>query len=448
MQTQIQCPNCGTPYPVEVHQVIDVGQNPQLKEQLLAGQLNVAVCPSCGAGGPLTTPMIYHDPAHELFMIYVPQEMDMDSLQREAMVGSLTRQIVENTPQEQRKAYMFQPQQILSMQTFMEKVLETEGITREMIDRQRKQADLLTKLVGADADVQDYLIAENKNDIDDTFFAMLGQYISTMQQMNESERLIPFLNLQAKLMTETEAGKKVEARNVALHKFNRAAKEAGGLSPQLLLEHVIANQDDRTTVNTLIQMGSQAMNYDFFSGLTAEIEAQEAANNTDSAETLKSIRDELLDLQNQMQEASQQRLREAKDRLELMVQAPDTETAVKAGLQSVDDVFMYVLSAEISHAEQSNDNARLQSLTEIHDLIMRQVENQSPPEIRLINELMRTQDPIEQAALLDQNQEMISPEFLQVVDLLVDQLTESGQTQLADALRAIKPMVNERLQQA
>ncbi len=53
MITQITCPNCGTPYSAEVHQIIDVGRQPELKQMLLSGQLNVAVCPSCGAGGQL-----------------------------------------------------------------------------------------------------------------------------------------------------------------------------------------------------------------------------------------------------------------------------------------------------------------------------------------------------------------------------------------------------------
>ena len=83
MQTQITCPSCGTPFAAEVHQIIDVGRQPELKQMLLSGQLNVAVCPSCGTGGQLATAMLYHDPAHELFMIYVPQEMQLDQMQQQ-----------------------------------------------------------------------------------------------------------------------------------------------------------------------------------------------------------------------------------------------------------------------------------------------------------------------------------------------------------------------------
>jgi hypothetical protein len=38
---QTSCPNCRQPLVAEIQQVIDVKENPQLKELLLAGGLNV-----------------------------------------------------------------------------------------------------------------------------------------------------------------------------------------------------------------------------------------------------------------------------------------------------------------------------------------------------------------------------------------------------------------------
>ena len=140
MQTQVTCPNCRTPYPAQVFQLLDVGQQPELIEYILSGQLNMAVCLNCGAGGQISTPLVYHDPDHELFMSFVPPEMNMDYMQREQIIGSMVRQIMDATPQEKRRAYMLQPQVILTFQTFMENILETQGITKEMIARQRKQS--------------------------------------------------------------------------------------------------------------------------------------------------------------------------------------------------------------------------------------------------------------------------------------------------------------------
>ena len=62
----VTCPACSQRFTVEVHRIIDVGQNPQHKGQFLGGQLNQAVCPQCGNGGMLALPLLYHDPGKEL----------------------------------------------------------------------------------------------------------------------------------------------------------------------------------------------------------------------------------------------------------------------------------------------------------------------------------------------------------------------------------------------
>ena len=149
MQTQITCPRCQTPFAADVHQIIDVGREPQLKELFLNGYLNVAQCPACSAVTRITTPMLYHDPAHELFMVHVPIEMSLPYDAQEKLIGDLVRQTMDSLPPEQRRGYMFQPETVLSLQTFVEKVLETEGVTQEMIARQRGQADLLRQLLAS-----------------------------------------------------------------------------------------------------------------------------------------------------------------------------------------------------------------------------------------------------------------------------------------------------------
>ena len=193
MHSQITCPNCSTPYTAEVHQIIDVGRQPELKQMVLSGQLNVAVCPNCGAGGQLSSVVLYHDPDHELFMLYVPPELQMDQMQQEQYIGRLTREVLDKTPMEQRRAYMLQPAMILTMQSFVEKVLETEGITKEMIDRQRKQAELLDTLAKAEPDVVDYLIKERSSEIDETFFLMLKSFVERAVQMDDNEQLLPLV---------------------------------------------------------------------------------------------------------------------------------------------------------------------------------------------------------------------------------------------------------------
>lgn len=446
MQTQINCPNCGTPYVVDVHQVIDVGRQPELKQMLLSGQLNGAVCPSCGTGGQLSTAMLYHDPANELFMIYVPPEMGLDQMQQQQLIGRLTREVIDNTPMEQRRGYMLmQPMTVLTLQSFMEKVLETEGITKEMIDRQRKQAELLNTLAKADADVVDYLIKERASEIDETFFAMLRAYIDQASQMNDNKQLIPLVNLQAKLMTETAVGQRIEKQQIALHALNRDVKAAGGLSPAVLLRHVLKNQEDPQTVMAMAQAGAQAMTYEFFSGLTAEIDKQTLAGKSEAVARLTQLRGDLLKMQEEMQQASQEIVKKAQADLNMVLAADDVQRVVEANMDRFDDAFMYVLSAEIARAEQSDDKQRLDRLNQVRDLIIQQVEGQTPPEIRLLTNLMYAESDEDLSRLLDENDDLLSDDLLKIVDLLQDQVKETGQEEMVSRLGKVKGLIAARV---
>lgn len=445
MRTQISCPNCGAPIVAEVHQIVDVGRNPELKQLLLSGQLNLAICPSCGAGGQIATPLLYHDPAHELFMVHVPEQVNMDQRQREDLIGRLTRQVMESTPPEQRRAYMFQPQTMLTMKSFMERVLETEGITPEMIARQQRQAQLLQTLVRADADVAAELIKDRKHEIDETFFAMLRAYIDAASQMNDNKQLLPLVNLQAKLMTETEVGRRLERRQVALHAFNRDAKKEEGVSPILLLRHVLRNQEDPETAEVLASAALPALNYEFFTGLTAEIDKQEMAGQKAAVARLSKLRDRLLKLQAEISKQSEQILQESKQLLETILATDDLRRAVRANIGRLDDMFMYLLAAEMNHAEQSGKEARLQKLEQVQNLIMDEIEAQTPPEIQLLNKLVHASDQAEQTRLLDENRNLLSDDLLKVVDLLQDQVKSSGQAELDGRLGRIKQLIAARL---
>ncbi|MBK8984886.1 MAG: CpXC domain-containing protein [Chloroflexi bacterium] len=445
MQTQITCPNCQTRYVAEVYQLLDVGQQPELKQYILSNQFNLAVCPQCGASGQIGTPLVYHDPAHELFMTFVPPEMNLDAMQREQLVGRLVRQVVESTPPEQRRAYMFQPQSVLSMQTFMENILETEGITKEMIARQRKQSDLLRKLATADSDVRDYLLHENMGLIDETFLMMLQSIMEAASQMNESSQLVKLSNLRAKLMTETAAGRKLEKQQIAVHKFNQAAKKQGGLSAELLLEHVLANRDEDDLVDAIVAAGQGALRYNFFSLFTEEIEKEEKSGNLAGAKQLSDLRARLLQIYDQIQQQTRQVMTQAAETLEAILQAPDLETAVRANFDRFDDAFMYYLASRIAQADQQGQVELVQALQDVHSLIVQEAEGQVPPEIQLLNTMLEADSDLERAQILEAHPELVSPEILEVLGVVQTQVLQTGQDELNGRVEAIKAMIAARL---
>ncbi len=445
MYTQLTCPQCGTPYSAEVHQVVDSQRTPQLKQQLLNGQLNVAVCPNCGAGGQMATILLFHDAEYETFMVHVPQELNLNTMQREQMIGQLTKQVMDDMPPEDRRAYMFQPQIMLNWQTFMEKVLETEGITPEMIARQKKQSELLQTLIKADKDVQDVLLKERAGEIDETFFAMLQQYVDMASQMQDNKQMVKLTNLRARLMTETAVGQRMEQQQMALHKLSRQAKKEGGLTPAMLAEHVIANQEQQHLVDALMIAGQSALQYEFFGRLSDEIEKQEKAGDKAAVARLKEIRDDLLKLYEAMQTQSKNMMQAAMDTLNTILAAPDKNQALAENAQKIDEMFMAVLAARMNEAEQKNDTQQFQSLNEIHKLIYDQMERTLPPHVQLLNQLVRSESAEEQGQLLDENEQFVSDDLIELIDQVMEQAGEQGQAELNGRLQSVKTLVQARL---
>lgn len=445
MQTQITCPNCGTPYMADIYQVIDAGRQPQLKEMLLSGQLNFAVCPNCGAGGRIATPLLYHDPAHDLFMVHVPQEMHLDQIRREELVGRMVQQVINQTPMEKRRGYMLQPQTMLTMQSFMEKVWGTEGVTPEMLARQQRQVELLRTLSTASPDVQDYLIKDRSREIDETFFGILRAQIEATSQMSDSNLVVGLLNLQAKLMTQTEVGRRLEKQQLALHALNRDAQKAGGLSPDLLAKHIITNEADESLVSAIALTGRAALNYDFFVLLTAEIEKREKAGNKTGAQRLGLVRDHLLEMQREMQEATQQVLKEAQSTLDEIIAATNIEEAVNENMGRIDDAFMHVLEARQAHAEQSGRREEAEKLQHIQELIVAQIQGDTPPEVQLLTQLVSAPNKVERERLMAGAPDLISAQLVEIIDMLREQASNAGQDDLAERLLEVRAELNAKI---
>lgn len=445
MYSQVSCPNCRTPFTAEVHQVIDAGLNPELKQRLLGGQLNVAVCPSCGAGGQMATAMLFHDPAYDMFIVHVPQELNLDLVDREKLIGQLSQQAMNALPQDQRRAYMLQPQQMLTMQNFMEKVLETEGITPEMIERQKRQSELVQTLATADKDVADHLIKERANEIDGTFFAMLQAHIDSVAKANDNPRLIALTNLRAKLMVETPVGRELEKQQIVVHAFSREAKAQDGLSAKLLLKHVLVHLDDDGTVDALVAVGRSALTYEFFSLLTQELEKRASEGKQSSADKLNRLRGRLLEIYDSMQEESKRIMGEADETLQAILSSDDRDEAIRANLSQINEAFMYLLASSIADAEAKGDEATSEALGQLQADILGQMESQYPPQVILLNQLMEAESPEVQRRILDSNQASLFPDLLKMIDNVTKELDPTAQAELNGRLQEIKSLVEARV---
>jgi len=71
------CP-CGTEFTDTIYQTVNVTLEPQLLYRLLAGSLNVPVCPNCGRKAASPQPFFFHDMKRELFAYVHPHEQVSD----------------------------------------------------------------------------------------------------------------------------------------------------------------------------------------------------------------------------------------------------------------------------------------------------------------------------------------------------------------------------------
>lgn len=441
MQTPVTCPRCQTPFAAEVFQLIDIGQAPEMKTLVLSGQLNVANCPSCGLTFPVLTPLVYHDPEHEIFMIHVPMELNMPTQQREQMIGRFVQQVMNSLPPEKRKAYLFTPEEILTMQTFQEKILATEGITPDMIARQRKQSELIQKLTTAERDVAAVLLDDNKALIDETFFAILSQAIEAVSQ-SDNKAAIRLINTQAKLMQTTPVGRQLEKRQTALRAFQKEAQQEG-LTTALFLKHLLANQDDATIVDNLIMLGQQALNYELFAKLSEEIERKEKLGGATASASLVALREKLLEVFEELQRQSQEMLAQAGATLQALLEADDMVAAVREHMEEIDDAFMYVLSMNVQQLEQGGREQEAQLLRHVHSVIINEMESQAPPEVRFLNQLIRTQDEAGIRVLLQDNAPLVNDQLLQLLQAVAQDAEGAGQQPLVDHINVIVRLVNE-----
>ena len=99
----------------------------------------------------------------------------------------------------------------------------------------------------------------------------------------------------------------------------------------------------------------------------------------------------------------------------------------------------------IAQADQEKRTDEARALNEIHELILKEAENQYPPEILLLNELMEATTPDEQEKVLDEHQELLSAELIEVVDAVMQQFESAGQGEVNGRLRDIKSMIEARI---
>ncbi|MCD4673385.1 MAG: CpXC domain-containing protein [Anaerolineaceae bacterium] len=409
-KTTVNCPRCRQPITADIQQLFDVNEDPQAKGRLLSGAVNMALCPHCGFEGPLSTPMVYHDPDKELLLTYFPPEMALPMNEQERIIGPFIKKVTDSLPMEKRKAYLLRPQTMLTFDSMIEKILAGDGITKEMIERQRSQIKLMERLLSTvSADSRAEIIHQEEALIDEQFFGLLAQVAQASVSQDDEKAMKQFGELQDQLLTLTSIGQKIKAQSDETQEAIKALQDAGkeGLTREKLLGLIVeANSDAR--LSAYVSMAHSGMDYEFFTLLTSRIEAAE----DEDKEKLESLREKLLDMTNKIDEMLREQMEQGRQALETVIAEPNIEEGVMKNAAAINEFFFEALKSELEKARTEGDLERSAKLNQVSEILQKLT---NPPEMEFIKILLSAESEEERIKILEENPQLVTPEMVQLM---------------------------------
>lgn len=435
-QTVTTCPRCHSQMAANIQQIFDLNNDPADKDRLLSGQVNVAVCPSCGYRSAVGVPLVYHDPEKELLLTYFPAEAGLAVNEQERILGPLINQVVNRLPMEERKGYLLRPQSMLTYETLLEKVLEADGITKEMLKEQEDKVKLLRRLLTASDESIPEIISQEVAQIDQTFFGLFSNLQSSAVQMQDQASLKKLKTIQDILLKETPYGRELKVKADSTQKALTDLQELGEkLNRDSLLDLVIAAGDD-TYLQTLAGLARNGMDYEFFSSLSAKITQAEG----EEKERLTATREKLLALTAQIDAAVAEQKALRKQVFDALMKEENLEEGIAKYARAIDDAFMEVARVELDDARKKGDFMQSGKVQKLLDKI--EAMSKMPPEIEFLEQLVEKNDVAEITAMIDENKDKVNDAFKQLLETFIGQVKSvPEQKELLDKLEMIQKII-------
>ena len=437
---QVQCPSCGTPFNTAVFSMIDLDENPELLSPLLSGQVNAAICSNCGAGGQLSAPLLIHYGEKEFLGVFVPSSGQIDDVRTQKTIGDLTSRLMRDLPTEARKGYLLQPQQFFDWGKLIEVLWGFEGVTPEMLRRNADQRALLQSLMKlANDDGALKIGVERSGDlIDLDFFGMLEQMVMAISQQGQPDAAQELLLLREKLIEMTPAGeevKKQQERAQALLEQIGQTKSREDLLTLVVDEWGKENGQD--IIGSVAAAAGPAFDYEFLMLLTERMEAAK----DDERTSLDDLRNLITQIQAERQQSQQSAMQQIQALLQEVLQAEDPEALMRQYAPAIDQTFLALIAANVKSAREQNATAAVNRLEQIYNIALSIFDESLPPEIRFMQELAGMEDANAVKKLLNEKRELLTPDFVNMLNLAESQMREAGHADQADKIKSIRGQV-------
>lgn len=434
VKTQVSCPNCRMPVPISLEQLFDVAQDPSAKNRFINGRFNLINCPNCRYQGQMASLVLYHDPEKELLLSFVPMELGLPQAEQEKIIGKLMNEVINKLPQEKRKGYLLNPKPAFTLQGLVERVLEADGITKEMLDAQRAKSQLAQKLFTTPDDQLPEVVKEHDAEMDAVFFQMISASIEATAASGNQQAAQRMLLLQRRLLELCSFGAQAQKQQKLLESTLQELQKMGDkLNRDTLLTMVVEATEDEKLV-ALASLARPGMDYPFFEALTKRIDKAASPDK----ERLTHTRDVLLQIIKEIDEASQAQVGEATDFLRQLMEAPDPLKLLTENLPRVNDTFMAVLNTNLEAAQRANRPDVANRLNQIAEAIMQMMQESAPPEIQFVNNLLEMESTDAAERALKEQRAEITPQLLDTMNYVVDSLRQNNQAALADRLEHLR----------
>lgn len=420
-QTQIACPRCRQMIAANVEQLFDVTQDPQAKQRLLGGISNMARCPHCGYQGRLATPIVYHDNEKELLLTFFPPELGLPLNEQEKIIGPLIKQVMDRLPPEKRKGYLLSPMPNLTYESMVQVILGKDGITPEMLKEQQERVSLIERLLQASTnDVRSELIKQNINLFDEQFFALFSRLAQSAAASGQEPVARAMVDLQNQLLEETEYGRGLKESVGELEAATKSLQDAGqGLTREKLLDLVIESPNE-ARMRAFVSLARGGMDYQFFQILSDKIDKASGEEKT----KLESIREELLDLTNEVDRQMETRYKQAQEFVESLLAQEDVVQAVQENLDRFTQDAVEIVNQLLRQASEKNDYTRMGKLQKMVEVLR---EASTPPEVAFIEQLLDAPDDAALDKMLGDNSALINDQFMEALIGLVAQVDQAAE---------------------
>jgi hypothetical protein len=429
-KTQVSCPNCRQPVVAEINQLFDVNTDPSAKARLLSGSYNLVQCSFCGYQGNLATPIVYHDPDKELLLTYVPPEMGLPRNEQERLIGGMINQVISKLAQEKRKGYLLNPQSTLTLQGLVERVLEADGITREMIQAQQQRMSLLQRLANAtDESVRAEIVRQEEALIDAEFFSLINRLIEVSLMGGDRESAQQLSELQKSLLPLTSYGREIQAQSKEVEMAIKDLQALGkGLTREKLLELVI-DAPNETRLSALVSLTRPGMDYQFFQLLSERIDRARG----DGRKRLVDLRTKLLEMTEEIDRQNEQHRQQTRQLIEQILGSGDVTAAMTQALSVVDETFIQEIQSMLEEARDQGDIEKSGKLKQMIDVLQ---QASAPPELGLVEEYLDAPDEQARQVFLEANDEAITPEFMDLLANISMQVQSAEDKELANHVAA------------